>query len=289
MSKQARDRRHDAKRRRDKPWRNLYKTSQWQAIRLHQLTEHPLCKRHLDRGVIKRAEVVHHVVRHNGDPKLFFRGPFESLCKECHDSAAQSEERRGYSTEIGADGWPVDARHPAYVGVSVEPEVDLEEFWPRFLRPSAVPLTIVCGPPAAGKSTYVQKRKGPADVVVDLDEIVRSMGYQPRTTDWAARKRGLQRRNQMLRSLADLPNDGRRAWFVTTAPIPETRRQWAERLKATEVVVMLTPLEICLRRVHEDPERSAVASTQVRIIRDWWEKYAPGIGETVIRDGFVLA
>jgi len=113
VSKRERDRRHDAKRRKEQPWRKLYKTPQWEAIRQAQLTAHPLCKWCLERGIVRRAEVVHHVERHNGDPVKFFAGPFESLCKQCHDSEAQSDERRGYSLAIGADGWPLDPRHPA--------------------------------------------------------------------------------------------------------------------------------------------------------------------------------
>src|SRR5262249_40604218 len=38
----------------------------------------------------------------------------QSLCKLHHESAKKREEARGYSTAIGADGWPVDPRHPVY-------------------------------------------------------------------------------------------------------------------------------------------------------------------------------
>ena len=84
-------------------------------IRQAQLTQHPLCQRHLQRTPpeLVRAEIVHHVNQHKGDEYLFYSGPFESLCKPCHDQDAQQQERRGYSLEIGDDGWPRDARHPA--------------------------------------------------------------------------------------------------------------------------------------------------------------------------------
>ncbi|BBF93365.1 HNH endonuclease [Blastochloris tepida] len=92
---------HDAKRRRTQPWRALYNTPQWRAIREQQLAEHPLCERCEARGLVVAATVVNHVVRHRGDPVTFFGGPFESLCKHCHDSEVQSEERRA---EINASG-----------------------------------------------------------------------------------------------------------------------------------------------------------------------------------------
>ena len=58
--------------------------------------------------------IVHHIVPYRGDRAKFFSGPFTSLCKDCHDIVAQGIEARGYSNEIGMDGWPVDERHPAY-------------------------------------------------------------------------------------------------------------------------------------------------------------------------------
>ncbi len=63
-------------------------------------------------GVKTPARVVDHIKRHRGDRRLFFGGPFQSLCKHCHDSTKQRMERLGYSNEIGADGLPVDPRHP---------------------------------------------------------------------------------------------------------------------------------------------------------------------------------
>lgn len=63
-------------------------------------------------GVKTRAAIVDHVERHRGDRARFFGGPFQSLCKPCHDRAKQQQEKLGYSTKIGADGLPVDPLHP---------------------------------------------------------------------------------------------------------------------------------------------------------------------------------
>jgi len=37
-------------------------------------------------------------------------------------------------------------------------------------------ITIVAGPPAAGKTTYVQQNMGPNDLVIDLDAIAQAIG-----------------------------------------------------------------------------------------------------------------
>ena len=37
----------------------------------------------------------------------------ESVCWRCHSGAIQSEEVLGYDATFGADGWPVDVKHPS--------------------------------------------------------------------------------------------------------------------------------------------------------------------------------
>ncbi|MAZ17899.1 MAG: HNH endonuclease [Ahrensia sp.] len=88
-------------------WRPLYKTAQWQRIRERQLSEQPLCERCLAMEIVEPATVVHHKVPHKGDRDIFFRGPFESLCKPHHDSHGQLEDHGKTVVRFGADGWPL--------------------------------------------------------------------------------------------------------------------------------------------------------------------------------------
>ena len=60
-----------------------------------------------DEGRITPATVCDHIHPHKGDPALFYGGPFQSLCKPCHDRHKQAEERTGKAKPIiGLDGWP---------------------------------------------------------------------------------------------------------------------------------------------------------------------------------------
>lgn len=94
-------------------YRKLYKLKAWERLRRRKLNDQPLCARHQARGKVKAATVVNHKVPHKGDRRLFFDyDNLESTCAECHDSIIQSEERLGYSKEIGNDGWPIDSGHP---------------------------------------------------------------------------------------------------------------------------------------------------------------------------------
>ena len=88
-----------------KPW---YGTARWKRTRLAQLMAEPLCCMCRDEGRITAATVCDHIAPHKGDEVLFWTGPFQSLCKPCHDRHKQSEERTGKPKPIiGADGWPV--------------------------------------------------------------------------------------------------------------------------------------------------------------------------------------
>jgi hypothetical protein len=68
---------------------------------------------HLQRDPRRRYLVADHIVPHRGDRTLFLEGELQTLCLDHHDSVKQQQEVRGFSTEVGADGWPVDPNHPA--------------------------------------------------------------------------------------------------------------------------------------------------------------------------------
>ena len=90
----------------------FYKTARWKRLRKLQLTQHPLCKFCLQRGIVTRANVVDHVKPHRGDWTDFITGELQSLCEPCHNSAKRQIELRGYSCDVGIDGYPIDPNHP---------------------------------------------------------------------------------------------------------------------------------------------------------------------------------
>jgi hypothetical protein len=95
-------------------WDKWYSSPRWARIRRHQLLEHPLCKFCLERGIVTPAEICDHVEAHRGDVNKFWLGPFQSLCKPCHDSTKRFVEQHGFRPDIGLDGWPLDPKHPVY-------------------------------------------------------------------------------------------------------------------------------------------------------------------------------
>ena len=77
--------------------------------------QHAGCGVHLQAGRRSpRSAVVHHLKPHKGDLELLFDlDNLQSVCWTCHSGDIQSQEALGYDTTIGADGWPVDPKHPS--------------------------------------------------------------------------------------------------------------------------------------------------------------------------------
>ena len=78
-------------------------------LRAAQLAAQPLCFMCRQRGVDRPASVCNHATRHNGDQTAFWSGPFNSLCKSCHDTDQQRIENGGKARPmLDAEGWPIE-------------------------------------------------------------------------------------------------------------------------------------------------------------------------------------
>ncbi len=99
-------------------------------------------------------------------------------------------------------------------------------------------MILVAGPPCAGKTTFVRMRASTSANVLDFDDIVEQLGYPRYGAPGSARARARGIWSAQL-PLAD--------WVIWTAP----RRADRGRLRGqfgAHVIVLLTPLEECLRR-----------------------------------------
>jgi len=113
MNRRTAQRRQADKVRRDsKPWRKWYFTPAWRIRRAEQLYRVPYCEPCKRMGKTRKATTVNHLTPHHGDKEIFFHGPLESCCKNCHDQFIQRAERRGFRQTINAEGWPTDPEHP---------------------------------------------------------------------------------------------------------------------------------------------------------------------------------
>ena len=123
-----------------------------------------------------------------------------SMCKDCHDKHTLSQ------TGGVQGGWA--AR-------------------PKGLRPSRIPLTIVCGPAGSGKTTYVEVHAGPNDLILDLDRIKARIanGAEHLGVGGDLLKAAMRERNRALAGLAT-DTQHERAWFIVGSPKSCDRRWW---------------------------------------------------------------
>lgn len=150
---------------------------------------------------------------------------------------------------------------------------------PDWLDPSGIPVTIVCGPPASGKTTYVQRHAGIGDVVIDIDAIRATLhpGFQPWAdgdTDSTLLNKAIRVRNALLGGLKRRTEG--RAWLIVSAPSQAERDWWARKLGGT-IVLLGTSINECKRRAIARGTPNAVQGidTWARKAKERWEPKRP--------------
>ena len=129
-------------------------------------------------------------------------------------------------------------------------------------------VALVVGPPAAGKTTWVQQHARPGDVVVDFDEIARRLGSRVEhghtgSVFWRA-----MREQERLEARVARMASGR-AFVIRTLPNPVLRARRARQLRATEVVVVDPGRDIV------GPRARSLRPLAARAAVDDWYRFNP--------------
>lgn len=127
-------------------------------------------------------------------------------------------------------------------------------------------ITLIAGPPGAGKTTWAKSQAKPDDLIIDLDIIRQS------TPNEATAKAV---RNELEKNAPSFPGD---VFIVRTLADPVERSERAQRLKADRTVILATPVEEATRRATERDGNSDKSEP----IKRWWKNYQPLDGEEVI-------
>ena len=90
-------------------------------------------------------------------------------------------------------------------------------------RTASTKITLVIGPPSAGKTTYVAKHRSPDDLVVDYDRIAEALGSDvSHGHSDAIHASVMAARNAILRSLREGKAQTKQAWIISANPRAET-------------------------------------------------------------------
>ncbi len=136
-------------------------------------------------------------------------------------------------------------------------------------------VVLLCGPPCGGKTTRARELAGPGDLVVDLDEVARSLGSP---VAWLHPEPWRTRAEVQVRRLLDqLPGNGPgTAYVIRSLPRPQHRAITARLTRAETVHVIDPGMDECLRRATVDSERPEGTDAQ---IRSWYAAYRSWSGD----------
>lgn len=115
---------------------------------------------------------------------------------------------------------------------------------------TACKVTLVCGPPCAGKNTYVTEHAHAGDLIVDLDALYTALGArgdhdQPLTLKPFA----FAARDALLDRLWTGNHELDAAWIILSAPESETRDLFHQR--GVRIVLLDPGRDECLRRAEQ--------------------------------------
>jgi hypothetical protein len=121
-------------------------------------------------------------------------------------------------------------------------------------------ITLVMGPPAAGKSTYVRTHARAGDLIVDYDAIATSLGANAHTHGQALHPAINAARNAILRQLRRGETGAERAWILSANPEADRRFPFHE-------LVMVDPgLDVAL----ENARTAHRPRDYMDAIRSWY-------------------
>jgi predicted kinase len=138
-------------------------------------------------------------------------------------------------------------------------------------------VTLVTGPPCAGKSRLVTERAGRGDVIACHDREARRAGSRRRHEHTQAHRNAAALTWQAL--VDDIAAAAEvSAWVIRCAPTGDERQQLAEHLRATCVLVLMPPIDVALHRAEVDRRSRRTFG----LIRGWYDRYSAAPCDTLI-------
>lgn len=214
-------------------------TTRWDKARKVWLDHHPLCAVCEREGRVTAAGEVDHIIPHEGDQALFWdQTNWQSICRNHHIEKSAEESRSRKSSML-----------------------------PSWMPRPTKPLILVCGPPGAGKTTYVRTHAKPVDLVLDLDDMAVAMGLplEGRTDSQIGAL--VRERNRRLAAFCEGRTSHPRCWLIATAGKPDHREFW--RGKGAKVVELHPGVHVCKERILQDATRPLSVRSRIAAVEAW--------------------
>ena len=220
---------------------DVYTGRRWRNARVRYLTRNPLCAICQQGGKVTIATVVDHIQPHKGNERLLCdEGNWQPLCKPCHDV-------KSFRHDTGFGGL---------------------QLTPAWMPKASKPLIVVCGPPMAGKTHYVNQNAQPGDLVFDADIASQEKyGLPLHLLDDEQHVQLFKSRNNLIAKFNKGETPHPRAWLIATAGSYRQRKFWADI--GAEVVVVHPGVDTCIMRLESDHDREAAREKLLSAIRSW--------------------
>lgn len=144
--------------------------------------------------------------------------------------------------------------------------------------------TLVCGPPRAGKKTYVASNMRQGDLVVDLDVLWAALSFspshQPPEENFAF---ACEARDAVYGRIAQGSSKvGHRAWIITHAASIAERQRLASLVRSQRTVILETNPDTCAERLMSSND---AGPGMIAAIEKWWREYQPDHFDIVVFAG----
>lgn len=139
----------------------------------------------------------------------------------------------------------------------------------KYARGQLNNITLVCGPPCSGKTTYVREHMQSGDLVIDLDAILQALSFadDPHAQQASLLPFAWQARDAVLDRLAARPDRPQHTWIIDSAASQSRRLAITQRFSAA-VVCIDTARDVCLERAAQRPD----PTTTIEAINRWFRE-----------------
>ncbi len=218
----------------------------WDRIRKQAMTrDKHLCVPCMAHGRCTPAREVDHITpkEQGGTDDL---SNLQSICRACHSDKTAREGHAARKRQRDGQGFGI----------------------PEGMKPSAIPVIVIAGPPASGKTTHAHSIKREGDTILDLDDTIEAMTGKRWSSDFEVVRRALDERDRVLTSLHTQRKG--RCILIVTAPSPAERTAWVTALgMRARLIVMQTSAAECIRRITADPARAHAAARHIAAVKEW--------------------
>lgn len=149
-------------------------------------------------------------------------------------------------------------------------------------------VTIVCGPPGSGKTTFVMDRKEKGDIVVDIDWLwmaLTGLDYYDKPDHLVPFV--LDVRKMIIERLqlegSDTTPILHNVWIISGSPNAIERKELQYKFPSSRVIVLEQSVEQCMENIRQDQRREGKSIPWEQLVKKWWVEYTPRDGEQVIK------